>query len=166
MIRGFSPLPSTLLVVILLCPYSVFAGSAAGSDLVFGACTLALGPVHFLDHGARSSKLVELCQNQLRIKSFYLCIRKYGLYEGVEGGLQRQNQTCQAYLNRALPPFNIIDDYSDDDISKLKHLEVKDRENAVLLEEIALVSGRLYTAAYDTLVLNPREIDDFHCSRI
>jgi hypothetical protein len=155
--RGFSPLPSSLLVILLLYPHAVFAGSAAGNDLTFGACTLALGPVHFLDHGARSSKLVELCQNQLRIKSLYLCIRKYGVFEGAEGDLQRQNQTCQAYLNRALPPFNIIDDYSDHDISKLKHIEVKDRESDILLEEVVLVSGRLYTAAYDTLVFEPRE---------
>jgi hypothetical protein len=150
--QGISPLTSSLLVVVLLYPYAVVAGSAAGNDLTFGACTLALGPVHFLDHGARSSKLVELCQNQLRIKSLYLCIRKHGVFEGTEGGLQRQNQTCQAYLNRALPSFNIIDDYSDYDIPKLKRLEVEDRGNAVLLEEVVLVSGRLYTAAYDTLV--------------
>lgn len=145
-------LPHTLIAAFLLSSDAVAAVPAAGRDVVYGACTLALGPLHFLQHGVQCPKMVEQCQSQLRIKSLYLCMHLYGPDQWASPGLSRLNHTCSVTLNTTLPGRDVISGYSDNDIFGLRHLELKDRLEGVILEEVAVVSRALYVAAWETLV--------------
>lgn len=143
---------SLVAAFVLLCSVGVAGAATTRLDDVFGACELAMGPIHFLDQGPLPPKLVEICRSQQRIKSLYLCLKVYGNEHGISLGLTQKNETCQRYQQVALPPFHIIDEYSDDDIARLRHLNEKDRLDGVRIDEVAIVGHSLYKAAHDTLV--------------
>lgn len=152
---GLSALLLPFLTATTWFPHAVAAGDALST---YQACRLALGAVHFDDLGPSPPKLNETCQSRLSIDSHYLCLKVYGPDNADwSASLGPQNETCQLYLDTSLPPFSVVDDYSDERISQLKRVGLEDREAGHVWGEVVLVSERLYHAASGTLVSLTRE---------
>ncbi|KAM0617648.1 hypothetical protein ACHAPW_001950 [Verticillium nonalfalfae] len=146
------PPSSSLLLPLLAATTCILpAAQALGEDLTFGSCELALAYVHFDDVGTNASKLAQRCESRDRILSLYLCLKVHGA-EGVGNpGLRHENETCQAWHDTPLPPFDIVDTYSDDDIAQLRHIGLDEQQNGAHLDEVIMLSETLYRAAFDTL---------------
>ncbi|EEY17807.1 ferric-chelate reductase [Verticillium alfalfae VaMs.102] len=146
------PPSSSLLLPLLAATTCILpAAQALGEDLTFGSCELALAYVHFDDVGTNASKLAQRCESRDRILSLYLCLKVHGA-EGVGiPGLRHENETCQAWRDTPLPPFDIVDAYSDDDIAQLRHIGLDEQQNGAHLDEVIMLSETLYRAAFDTL---------------
>lgn len=130
-------------------PYAASVAATAEPDISYSACETALNHVHF---DANATRLAETCESRLRHLSLYLCIRTHQTGDAWIDGLNTQNETCQKWLGVSLPPFDIIANYTDDDVAWLRKLSYEDRVNKISLNEVVAVSDRLYTIAYDTLV--------------
>ncbi|RXG43553.1 hypothetical protein VDGE_01145 [Verticillium dahliae] len=146
------PLFSSLLLPLFAATSCLLpAAQALGEDLTFGSCELALAHVHFDDVGKDASKLAQRCESRDRILSLYLCLKVYGA-EGVGiPGLSHENETCQAWRDTPLPPFDIVDAYSNDDIAQLRHIGLDEQQNGAHVDEVIMLSETLYRAAFDTL---------------
>ncbi|CRK20040.1 hypothetical protein BN1723_017823 [Verticillium longisporum] len=145
------PFSSLLLPLFAATSCLLPAAQALGEDLTFGSCELALAHVHFDDVGKDASKLAQRCESRDRILSLYLCLKVYGA-EGVGiPGLSHENETCQAWRDTPLPPFDIVDAYSNDDIAQLRHIGLDEQQNGAHVDEVIMLSETLYRAAFDTL---------------
>ncbi|KAM0287043.1 hypothetical protein ACHAQH_000728 [Verticillium albo-atrum] len=145
------PFSSLLLPLLAATTCILPTALALGEDLTFGSCELGLGYVHFDDVGVNASKLSQRCESQQRILSLYLCLKVYGA-EGVGiAGLNHENETCQAWRNTALPPFDIVDAYSKDDLARLRRIGMEQQKDGAHVNEVIMLSETLYRAAFDTL---------------
>ncbi|KAH9204244.1 ferric reductase like transmembrane component-domain-containing protein [Leptodontidium sp. 2 PMI_412] len=126
------------------------------SDFCFGGCELALGiftfnsttPDH--DHRSRAQKA---CDNTFQIPSLYLCLRIYCTENERLRGLDAKNETCRREAGVSLPPWEIVDQYGEEDVNRLRHLMEEDIEGGRegSLSEVVVLSRGLFRLAFDTL---------------
>ena len=64
------------------------------------------------------------------------------------------NETCQRRSNVTIPPFSIVDGYSDDDVDALRHLQQEEIPigRDFVLNEVAVPSNEVFKLSFDTLV--------------
>jgi len=134
------------------------AAAIAGENLdapCYEACLMALNPIKFSDSQG-SIPEVKDCQSTFAISSLYLCARVYCSEQNRLEGLHEQNKTCQAKVRTALPPWSVVANYTDDEVSALRRVEKLDWENATTFGEVVVPSAHLFHLAYDTLVCSYR----------
>lgn len=120
----------------------------------FGSCQQSLAYVQFNATNPETGSPWGACRNELEISTLFLCIKVYCTADERAAAFASHNRTCQARWNATLPPYSIIEHYSDDDILKLHHLEPEEATGATdsVVNEVMIPSERLYQLAYDTLV--------------
>ena len=84
--------------------------------------------------------------------SLYFCLDMHCAEADRIAGLDGINQTCQGDFQSSLPPFGIISNYTDDDISNLRVLTREDAVYTMVLGEVVVTSERLFVLSRDTLV--------------
>lgn len=64
------------------------------------------------------------------------------------------DETCQRRSNVTIPPFSIVDGYSDEDVDALRHLHQEEipKGKDFVLNEVAVPSKEVFNLAFDTLV--------------
>ncbi|ROT35044.1 ferric-chelate reductase [Sodiomyces alkalinus F11] len=135
-----------------LCSGALAAGgNGIDETKSFGACTLALQTTHFSDVGPNATKLEEKCQSRLRHLSLYLCLKVYGRSGGWADELAAQNDTCERFLHTPLPPFDIVANYTDTEVPRLRQVTLQDWNDRVTFDEEVIVSDALHGIAYGTL---------------
>ncbi|KAJ9149326.1 Ferric reductase like transmembrane component [Pleurostoma richardsiae] len=147
------PLLLTLLLLTLLSLWgrgARAAGSQSG-EMCFAGCQMALRPPHFNDTGRDLGKLSQSCVSRLHIASLYLCIDVYCQGGHESEGLARLNETCTKYVKSPLPPFDVIANYTADDIAHLRRLEREEVDDTIILNEVVVPSERLFRLSYGTL---------------
>lgn len=130
----------------------VLAAGDMNETRSWGSCSLALQNTHFSDIGPNATELEKICQSRLRHLSLYLCLKTYGQNGDWTDELAAQNDTCQTYVHASLPPFTIVANYTDSDISRLRQVTLQDWSDGVTFDREVLVSDDLNGIAYDTLV--------------
>ena len=112
---------------------------------------MMLRPIKFTDSDGGVPR-VKQCRSELAIKSLYLCTKLYCLEENRVEGLDAQNLTCQTSLQVSLPPWDIVANYTEDDLVRLTKFEEAEYESGSVFSEAAIPSSHLFNLAYSTLV--------------
>lgn len=151
-----SPSPALALTAACLAATASAALTSAGG-LCFDACTNTLRTPHFADTAPGKSKLIAVCESELHIKSTYLCADLHCDALHRDRGLRSINETCVAYRNVSLPPFEIVAGYSEEEIAALRRLTQDEAADAVL-DEVVLPAEPFYQIWYDSLVWDLSQI--------
>ncbi|OHE99961.1 ferric reductase like transmembrane component [Colletotrichum orchidophilum] len=153
---GPRPLPTFIAALcLLIASSSALAGSGG---VCFDSCSNTLSQPQFNDtqsyHGGKPSRseFITSCVSQLHIKSLYLCADLHCDLTHRVAGLSNLNHTCQAYMNTSLPPFDIVADYSSEDIAGLRRLTKAEGSNtSTVLNEVVLPADAYYQIWFDSL---------------
>jgi hypothetical protein len=143
---------SLILPFFIAWSHFVVAGGGRSSEMCTSACQMALGPIQWNDTEPSASKMTRSCQSRMGLSSLYLCLRVYCSGDNRATGLGNLNETCQTYLNSPLPPFDIIANYTDDDVSRLRKIQPHEPNPGTVLTEVVIPSQMLFGLSYDTLV--------------
>ncbi|TDZ13457.1 Ferric/cupric reductase transmembrane component B [Colletotrichum spinosum] len=133
--------------------YLVTSASAAlgSGSICFDACQNALRQPHFNDTAPGKSKLIAACESTLHIKSMYLCTDIHCNAKLRDLGLRNLNQTCEKYMNTSLPPFEIVEGYTKQQIADLRRLNESDATDKTILNEVVLPEETFWQLWFDTL---------------
>ncbi|KAK2042671.1 ferric reductase like transmembrane component [Colletotrichum somersetense] len=161
---ALAPRPSAaqrVLLPTLVAAMCLFGHSAAGvvgpGDVCFDSCTFALRDPRYNDtrpyNGTdwQKARLITTCESRLYITSLYLCADLHCDLTDRVAGLNDANQTCQTSANTSLPPFEIIADYSTEDIAGLRRLTKEEGAAKIVLNEVVLPADAFYQIWDDTL---------------
>lgn len=131
----------------------VFAEPYGPDEFCSRACERIIGTAQFRAIDKDASWSQDLCTNDLRIASGFLCLRIFCTQNESIERLDEFNKTCQG-VNSPLPPYSIIDSYTDRDINNLHHLTPEEISEtpAIVFNEIVVPTKELYGLAYKTLV--------------
>ncbi|KAK0111110.1 hypothetical protein ONS95_001487 [Cadophora gregata] len=147
------------LYILLTCLSTYARGRPTDpSEFCLGGCELALSIFKFNESSSSPADLSTLrakagCDNEFQIPSLYLCLSLFCTEDERIVGLNGMNETCRSRSNVTLPPFSIVDRYSDEDIERLRHLQVEEIPNGAdfVFNEIAVPSIQVFKLAFDTL---------------
>ncbi|KAH8899108.1 ferric reductase like transmembrane component [Thozetella sp. PMI_491] len=146
--------PSSLVPAALLAFAAQPRTTAAAPDPrgapCFEACQMTLRPISFTGADGGVARL-KYCRNPLGVASLYLCARAYCTPENRIEGLDFENKTCQAKYKTALPPWDFIANYTDEDVARVWKFEKEQYEPGATFAEAAIPSEHLFMLAYDTL---------------
>ncbi|KAH7381933.1 ferric reductase like transmembrane component-domain-containing protein [Cadophora sp. MPI-SDFR-AT-0126] len=148
--------------ILLTCLSSYAWGRPTDpSEFCFGGCELALGSFQFNETSTSGSTPADPstlhakngCNNGLQVPSLYLCLKIYCTAGERARGLDGMNETCQRGSNITIPPYSIVDGYSDEDIDGLRHLQPEEipRGGDFILNEVSIPSKQVFKLAFDTL---------------
>lgn len=115
-----------------------------------GACELAIGSARFADSEASSGYYPLRCASRMRASSVYLCMKIHCRANEISIGWARLNHDCERYGNITLPPYAIISNYTDADVSHLRRLNVSDNDADLLFNEPVLPDRTLFDVAFRT----------------
>jgi hypothetical protein len=144
--------------IFLLFSLVVFGEVATASESgthCFESCELTLAYVRFNDTDPRLSRKKAECTSELRAKSLYLCFEEY-CTDGERGKwLQPRGERCLRLSNTTLPPYDIINDYSPEDVARLKRLytgETSWDSIPLLIDQVVIPDAHFFATAFKTLV--------------
>lgn len=143
----------TLLVPAAAVWLSTVEASKDFPGYCFVACQKTLQSLQFDDMPQHAPQLTQQCQSHKRFLSLYLCLNLYCFPEDRPRGLDQLNQTCQRWANTTIPDFDIIANYTAEDVAHLRRMEKEDYMNPGVLEEAVIPSIRFFKLWFDTLVL-------------
>ncbi|GKT92170.1 ferric reductase like transmembrane component [Colletotrichum tofieldiae] len=146
-------------LVAALCLFANSASALAGSGGVcFDSCSYTLRAPRFNDTQSYNgtmpakSKLIASCESRLHITSLYLCADLHCDLTHRVAGLSDLNHTCQTYMNTSLPPFEILANYSSEEIAGLRRLTQEEGVETTVLNEVVLPADAFYQIWVDTLI--------------
>ncbi|GJC84319.1 ferric/cupric reductase transmembrane component B [Colletotrichum liriopes] len=146
-------------LVAALCLFANSASALVGSGGVcFDSCSYTLRAPRFNDTQSYNgtmpakSKLIASCESRLHITSLYLCADLHCDLTHRVAGLSDLNHTCQTYMNTSLPPFEILANYSSEEIAGLRRLTQEEGVETTVLNEVVLPADAFYQIWVDTLI--------------
>lgn len=126
-------------------------------DFCYSACQQFSRAVQFNTTNPETGKLWvnDACRNELRIASLYLCARVSCTEEERVRGANFFNQTCLTFSNTTIPPYSLVEGYTDKDIGRLYRVQPEDvfTSTPSILNEVVVPSEKLFQLAFNTLVL-------------
>lgn len=122
--------------------------------MCFSACQTSLQP-RFNDTGPDASALAQSCLSRLRSISLYLCLELYCGGDHQTEGLSSLNRTCVDGVGSPLPSFDVLANYTDEVVSRLRHLEREEAVYTAVLGEVVIPSETLFALSYRTHVPLP-----------
>ncbi|KAF7556911.1 hypothetical protein G7046_g6172 [Stylonectria norvegica] len=137
-------------LIALWAPSAVAEGDSS-AEICFEACQNALHQVHFDDMRWNQTGLNKTCHSLKAMASLYLCLETYCSPEARVIGLGPLNKTCQESTDSAIPPFDLIANYSSEDIGKIRRVEQEDTNKSYTFFEVVLPSVEFFGAWFDTL---------------
>ncbi|KAF2105447.1 ferric-chelate reductase-like protein [Lophiotrema nucula] len=123
------------------------------------ACELNLNYVTFNDADAKVSFKVKACQSRLRAASLYLCFAEYCTQDGRDEWLREENTGCQRLANLTLPPFDIVSNYTPEDVARVRRLPADRGSSGIILNEVVIPDANFFDRAFQTLVAAYFEVD-------
>ncbi|GKT41536.1 ferric/cupric reductase transmembrane component B [Colletotrichum spaethianum] len=146
------------MLIAALCLFVNPALALVGSGGVcFDSCSYTLRAPRFNDTQSYNgtmpakSKLIASCESRLHITSLYLCADLHCDLTHRVAGLSDLNHTCQTYMNSSLPPFEILANYSSEEIAGLRRLTQEESVETTVLNEVVLPADSFYQIWADTL---------------
>ncbi|KAH8602445.1 ferric reductase like transmembrane component-domain-containing protein [Bisporella sp. PMI_857] len=133
------------------CISLTFARTTPPDSFCFGASQQIIRTVKFSVSDPNQGWIAQSCSNELAIESLYLTLKLHCTEDEQNRGLVTLNQTCSNQADTPLPPFSLIDKYTDEDISRLHHLEPQELQSGVAFNEVIIPSERLFMLAFKTL---------------
>ncbi|KAF7557597.1 hypothetical protein G7Z17_g508 [Cylindrodendrum hubeiense] len=127
------------------------ADSAYAPEVCFNACEEALSNVHFDDMQSNQSLINQTCHSQRHFISLYLCLDVYCMPESRATGLGPLNHTCQEWAGTAIPPLELVSNYSSVDIDNIRRIELNDTGTDTTFLEVVLPSKEFFGVWWDTL---------------
>ncbi|KAK1964789.1 ferric reductase like transmembrane component [Colletotrichum sublineola] len=146
----------TLVAVMCLFGHAT-AGLIGPGGVCFDSCSSALRNPRFNDtrpyNGTdwQKARFITECESRLHITSLYLCADLHCDQTHRVAGLSDLNNTCQMSMNTSLPPFEIIANYSSDEIAALRRLTKEEGVAKTVLNEVVLLADAYYQIWADTL---------------
>lgn len=137
--------------VLLLSTRLLSAHVLRSGKWCFGGCEASINYATFDDTGTGPKK-AQSCESILRATSLYLCIDQYCEETGRVAWLRNANETCSQRINATLPPYEIIDQYSSEDRSKIKRLSADEAFTWPSLDKVVIPDEGLFERAFTTLV--------------
>ncbi|KAH7333180.1 ferric-chelate reductase [Rhexocercosporidium sp. MPI-PUGE-AT-0058] len=151
---------------ILLLGYTSIAWASLNdpSDFCFGGCEVALRIFTFNSSSKQNqnqslSQAQQECANAFKIPSLYLCLRTFCTEDERIRGLKQKNETCERESGVSLPRFEIVDEYGDEDVRRLRSLgreEMKEEMKAgrgthMVLSEVVVLEREVWRLGFRTL---------------
>lgn len=141
----------------LLSALAVGATSAypTADEMCLDTCQRCLQSLHFGDDEAAvwgTPGSVAACTNVFGLTSLYLCVDVYCSERVRLNGLAGLNETCRENANVSLPGFELIDEYSPADVSRLRKVELEDRKSNETINEVVIPSKRFFNLWLGTIV--------------
>jgi hypothetical protein len=119
-------------------------------------CDLTLNYVDFNDTNSALSKKSRTCRSVLHAKSLYLCIDAYCDNEDDKNiWLMNVNDTCKTTSGEPMPPWSVIEDYTPEEVAKLRRLRAEEgmwNSKNPPLNEVVIPEGTFFERAFRTLV--------------
>lgn len=154
-------LPSSLgslLIILSLWTSSTQAEDRSPERVCYDSCFTCLKPVQFDDSLRNHTNfLTTLCYSPKAILSLYLCLDIYCMPGARDAGLTPFNDTCREQAHIVLPPFDVISNYTAEDIKTIHRVEQNETEGATVFSDIVIPSETWFGIWWDTLV------SDFMC---
>jgi hypothetical protein len=142
-------------LLLLLEAGNVAASIKRAGKYCFDGCYLTLNYVDFNDTSPALSKKRRTCQSVRHATSLYLCLEVYCEKDGRDEWLRKTNETCSARVPDYMPPWSIIDEYTPEDVARLRRLRAEeggwDSRNPPL-NEVVIPEESFFERAYKTLV--------------
>lgn len=149
-----------LLINLSLWTLSLAAEDRSPERVCYDACFACLKPVHFDDVLRNQTGFTKTCYSPKAILSLYLCIDVYCTPGAVEVGLGSYNETCREKAHIVLPPFDVISNYTAEDVEGVRRFEQNETDEGVLFREVVVPSEHWFGIWWDTLVGNSRVNSD------
>jgi hypothetical protein len=147
-----------LFVLLIALSHRAVCAPFAPEKFCFASCQQILRSIQFEPAEVQPGELCSgwrcECENRLLITSLYLCNKLYCSPDERDRGIAELDQTCRTYANVTLPPYSIVEGYTDEEIKLLRHLQTEDIFEIVppVLTEVVVPSERVFLLARDTLV--------------
>ena len=132
-----------------------FALALRAGKHCFGGCELTIAYVGFNDTPPGLSRKKSECLSELKTTSLYLCIEEFCTASGRESWLNDKNEMCVRLGNQTLLPYEIVREYSPEDIASLRRLHLDEASRgsgALVLDEIVIPDETFFGTAFRTLV--------------
>ncbi|KAF4951396.1 hypothetical protein FSARC_12926 [Fusarium sarcochroum] len=117
----------------------------------YESCVVSLQPVHFDDMLRNQTGFTATCYSPKAILSLYLCLDVYCMPGARESGLTPLNETCREHAHVVLPPFDVISNYTAEDIEKIRRVEQNETQEIDTFREVVIPSKRWFGIWWDTL---------------
>ncbi|KAF2864728.1 ferric reductase like transmembrane component-domain-containing protein [Massariosphaeria phaeospora] len=139
-------------------PYTLLLlGSVIQTDALrsgkwcFAGCELNLNYVTFNDTDPMLSRKIRSCQSLLRVTSLYLCVQSYCTAEGLTEWLQGTSEMCQRTANVTLPPYDVISEYTPEQIAGVKRLNAEEALTYPKLGIVVIPDESFFERGFTTL---------------
>ena len=110
---------------------SAFSSSDDGAFCV-AACRSSFFQVKFTDVPENTPFGVQECTSSLHLQSLYLCAGLHCSSQEVRiGSLTELNETCLETAGVSLPSYDLVKNFTDEDIAGLERLDASDREASI-----------------------------------
>jgi hypothetical protein len=152
----FAPSLGALLINLSLWTLSLAAEDRSPERVCYDACFACLKPVHFDDVLRNQTGFTKTCYSPKAILSLYLCVDVYCTPGAREVGLGPYNETCREQAHIVLPPFDVISNYTAEDVKGVRRFEQNETDEGVLFREVVVPSEHWFGIWWDTLVGNLR----------
>lgn len=143
--------PLAIFLLILWLRFTA-AGELKDDEICVSSCQEAISSLEFIGTDPDADYYTSQCTNDLRVKSIFVCSRKYCPQSDINPGLEYFNQTCETYGTVSLPPYSIIENLTDADVDNFRHIELADAPSPDPIDEVVLPSQELFDMAFMTLV--------------
>ena len=117
----------------------------------FDGCELNINYVNFNDTEAGSKKF-RSCHSLQRATSLYLCFHEFCVDEGRNEWIDSASETCQRLANTTLPPYDIISNFTPEQIAGIRRLGADEAMTFPLLNEVIIPDESFFQRSHSTLV--------------
>ncbi|KAH6880783.1 ferric reductase like transmembrane component-domain-containing protein [Thelonectria olida] len=139
------------LCIAILSINQAAAAPESPARVCFNACQTALAPLLFDDMLWNQTRLNKTCHSARGLSSLYLCLDVYCMPEARSAGLGPLNKTCQESAFTAIPPFDVISNYTREDRDRLRRVELEEAKKPHTWNEVVLPSEAYFGVWWDTL---------------
>ncbi|KIW75330.1 hypothetical protein Z517_10071 [Fonsecaea pedrosoi CBS 271.37] len=123
------------------------------------SCHQALAEFLFKPNTLEDDFYASHCQNELRAKSYFLCMRHYCTPEQADYGWHYWNSQCEEYGEVSLLPWSIIDNITWDQAHRVMTVDEfwfsrteESEENPIVLDQLTQVPPEVYHITHKTEV--------------
>ncbi|KAF5019322.1 hypothetical protein F66182_8679 [Fusarium sp. NRRL 66182] len=120
-------------------------------SVCYESCQASLRQVHFDDMLRNQTGFTKTCYSPRAILSLYLCLDVYCMPGARDVGLTPLNETCLEHAHLTLPPFDVVSNYTAEDIDKIRRVERNESDGSVIFREIVVPSEHWFGIWWDTL---------------
>lgn len=115
------------------------------------ACQTALSNIEFIETSPIEDYYSDLCQNVLRVKSTFICMRNYCSTDEITEGWKSLDQSCEGDGGVNTLPWSIIEEVTEAEVNSWPLLTYEDTQAGTSVNTSASVDQTLFDIAYTTM---------------